>query len=187
MGRDQSIAAVMEREVLAKHRKALMLFGISHMRYGINTSVGIYEARYPHSTYVVADYHGFGEGTPLARFNDVLEKRMTSWPVPSLVPIEDSWLTDLPCVYFDENLSRGDCRGYPGVDALLYVGPRDLLLYEPVPAGIALDTAYMSEVRRRAAVTGKPNGLWNPDKRLEQEALWSVFLYNPPTNRPPRQ
>ena len=182
--RDQSIAAVMEREVLAKHRKALMLYGIGHVRHGTRTAVGRYEARYPHVTLVVVDYHGFGEGTPLARFNDVLEKRMTSWPVPSLVPMQDSWLADLPCAYFDGDLPGGSCRGYPGVDALLYVGPRDLMLYEPIPAGIALDTTYMSEIRRRAAATGNPNGPWNPDPRLEQEARWSIFLSNPPTNRP---
>jgi hypothetical protein len=185
--RDQSIAAVMEREVLAKHRKALMLYGIGHVRHGTRTAVGRYEARYPHVTLIVVDYHGFGEGTPLARFNDALEKRMTSWPVSSLVPMQGSWLADLPCTYFDGDLPGSNCRGYPGVDALLYVGPRDLMLYEPIPAGIALDTAYMSEIRRRAAVTGNPNGPWNPDKKLEQEALWSVFLYNPPTNKPPGQ
>jgi hypothetical protein len=185
--RDQSIAAVLEREVLAKHRKALMLFGIGHVRHGTRTAVGRYEARYPHVTFVVADYHGFGEGTPLEQYNDVLEKRMTSWPVPSLVPMQDSWLADLPCAYFDGDLPRGNCRGYPGVDALLYVGPRDLMLYEPIPAGIALDTTYMSELRRRAAAIGRPNGLWNPDTRLEQEAGWSVFLYTPPTKKKPGQ
>jgi hypothetical protein len=182
--RDESITAVMEREVLAKHRKALMLYGIGHVRHGTRTAVGRYEAHYPHLTLVVVDYHGFGEGTPLERFNDLLEKRMTSWPVPSLVPMQDSWLADLPCAYFDGDLPRGNCRGYPGVDAFLYVGPRDLMLYEPVAAGIVLDTTYMAELRRRAAALGNPDGPWNPDRRLEQEALWSVFLYNPP-NRPP--
>jgi hypothetical protein len=185
--RDRNIAAVLESEVLAKHRKALVLYGINHVRHGLNTAVGMYEARYRNLTFVVADYHGFGEGTPLAQFNDVLEKRMTSWPVPSLVPMQDSWLADLPCTYFDGDLPGSNCRGYPGVDALLYVGPRDLLLYEPIPAGIALDTAYMSELRRRAAAVGRPNGLSNPDPRLEQEARWSVFLYTPPTKKQPEQ
>jgi hypothetical protein len=182
--RDQSIAAVMERDVLAKHRKALLLIGLGHVRHGTRTAVGRYEARYPHATFVIADYHGFGEGTPLARFNNVLEQRMASWPVPSLVPLPGSWLADLPCTYFDGDMLGGTCRGYPGVDALLYVGPRDLLLYEPVPAGIVLDTAYMSEARRRAAVTGNPNGLWNPDMRMGEEARWSAFLYNSPPKRP---
>jgi hypothetical protein len=185
MARDESITAVMESQVLAKHRKALMLYGIGHVRHGLKTAVGMYEARYPHATYVVADYHGFGEGTLLARFNNALEKRMMSWPAPSLVQMQDSWLTDLPCAYFDDRLSASSCRGYSGVDALLYVGPRDLLLYEPIPAGIVLDTAYMSELRRRAAALGNPNGSWNPGPKLNEEAGWSVFLYNPPaTGRP---
>ena len=184
---DEIITAVMEREVLAKHRKALMLYGIGHVRHGTRTAVGRYEARYPNVTLVVVDYHGFGEGTPLARFSDLLEKRMTSWPVPSLVPLPDSWLSDLPCIYFDDRLSGSNCRGYPGVDALLYVGPRDLQLYEPIPAGIALDTVYMAELRRRAVAVGAADGPWNPETKLQQESVWSVFLYNPPAKKPPGQ
>jgi hypothetical protein len=52
---------VASSQVLAKHRKALTLFGINHVRHGINTAVGMYGAHYPHSTYVIADYHGFGD------------------------------------------------------------------------------------------------------------------------------
>jgi len=48
--RDGSIAAVMGREILAKHRRALMLFGINHIRHG-EAAVGRYEARYPGVTF----------------------------------------------------------------------------------------------------------------------------------------
>ncbi len=46
MGRDESIASVIENEVLARHRKALMLFGINHIRHGVG-AVGIYEVTVP--------------------------------------------------------------------------------------------------------------------------------------------
>src|SRR4029077_20703067 len=48
--RDASIAAVMEKEVLAKHRKALMLFGTFHLFHmsGVRPSaVSMYEKDYP--------------------------------------------------------------------------------------------------------------------------------------------
>ncbi|GAC1658824.1 MAG: hypothetical protein NVS9B15_20810 [Acidobacteriaceae bacterium] len=41
--RDISIASVMEKEVLSKHRKALMLFGTAHLLHQGNTAVGLYE------------------------------------------------------------------------------------------------------------------------------------------------
>jgi hypothetical protein len=49
--RNQSIAKVMEREVLSKHRRALMLFGTFHLMHEnpIN-AVGVYEKNYPNST-----------------------------------------------------------------------------------------------------------------------------------------
>lgn len=43
--RDASIAAVVEREVLARHRKALMIFGVRHLMHGGGGAVGMYERR----------------------------------------------------------------------------------------------------------------------------------------------
>jgi len=49
--RDGSIASVMETEVLSKHRKALMLFGIFHLLHGGGPAEGDavtrYERHYP--------------------------------------------------------------------------------------------------------------------------------------------
>jgi len=175
--RDRSIAQVMEREVLARHRKALMLFGINHIRHGM-AAVGRYEASYPGVTLVVAEHHGFGGMTPFARYNDVLEQRMASWPVPSLVMLKGTWLDDLESLYFDPDYVRSEHRGYPGVDAYLYLGPRDLLLMEPAPARTVLDTAYISELRRRAAAVGEPHGPSDPAVTFRRELESSVFLEN---------
>src|ERR1700744_6198029 len=53
-GRDENIAAVMEKEVLSKHRKALMLFGYFHLMHANvldeRSAVSIYEKQYPNST-----------------------------------------------------------------------------------------------------------------------------------------
>lgn len=162
MDRDAVIVAVIEREVLAKHRKALVPFGINHMRHGRGAARRI-EADYPNSMWVVADYHGWGgtgdpnRKSPLAQYNDQLESRMAAWPTRSLVALAGTWLADLPCAYFDANLPAPRCRGYPGVDALLYFGPRDLLVEEPRSPDAVTDTAYATELRRRAAIRAGPS------------------------------
>lgn len=59
MERDVSIASVMEKEVLSRHRKALMLFGIFHLLHGSGPDAGdavtIYERHYPGRTFVISD------------------------------------------------------------------------------------------------------------------------------------
>ena len=40
------------------------------------------------------------------------------------------------------------------VDAILYLGPQDLRLKEQIPADIALDIDYMTELQRRESLTG---------------------------------
>lgn len=175
MGRDESIASVIENEVLARHRKALMLFGINHIRHGVG-AVGIYESRFPGVTLVVAEHHGFGEGTPFARYNDTLEQRMSRWPVPSMISLRGTWLNDLPAGYFDPEDAVGTLHGYPGVDAYVYLGPRDLLLMEPAPAASVLDTAYIAELRRRAASSDGLGGPADPATIVRREMDASVFL-----------
>jgi hypothetical protein len=198
MMRDLSIASVMEKEVLAKHRKALMLFGTGHLFHGDlamgPTAVGRYEKDYPGVTLVVADHRGFGSWTPLAKYNNELEVRMASWPVPSLVQqMKGSWLADLldstystgvisvvtklgkdgkPVTSYSDPLEKGN-KFSTKVDAYLYLGPRDLLLQAPRPAEVLLDRDYMAEMQRRAAVMGGGPRTGASDRD------YNPFLYDP--------
>src|SRR5436309_2041853 len=53
--REASIVSIMEKEVLSKHRKALMLFGTFHLMHEIDDSaVSTYEKDYPHLTFVIS-------------------------------------------------------------------------------------------------------------------------------------
>src|SRR3989442_7775139 len=163
MDRDASIASVMETEVLAKHRKALMIFGVYHLMHGGGGAVGRYERKgYPNATFVIMAHNGFGNHTPLTRYNDELEKRMAAWPVPSLVAIKGTWLADLDYAYFFPD-ERGRNLISTRVDGYLYLGPRDVLLNQPIPAANVLDKDYMAELRRRADRTGGP---------MRPEAIW---------------
>jgi hypothetical protein len=87
------------------------------------------------------------------------------------------------CVLDRGNLFQDDLT-LQVVDAFLYLGPRDLRLFEPTPAAIALDTEYMTELQRREALTAFPG---TPPWSLEvmrdeilQEALHPILEGPPP-------
>jgi hypothetical protein len=118
--RDDSIASVMEKEVLSKHRKALMLFGTFHLLHCGNTAgtfpsaVKLYEKDYPGVTLVIADHEGFGNWTVLAKYNDEFEARMASWPVPTLV----HWTEETRSFSTLDDLRAKSCPGHCGLRLL---------------------------------------------------------------------
>lgn len=200
--REESIASVMKKEVLSKHRKALMLFGTAHLYHGGGAGAGfpsaveLYEKDYPGVTLVIANHVGFFNWTPRAKYNDELEARIGSWPVPSLVlQMKGTWLANL----MDMNQPSGNvffgkkADGEPPdapreevmkaysqrVDAYLYLGPRDLQLREPAPAEVFLDKDYMAELQRRAAIMGGGPIIdqINPEKVLADDS--DPFFYDP--------
>jgi hypothetical protein len=206
LNRDVSIAAVMEKEVLSKHRKALMLFGTAHLFHQEGTAVGIYEKDYPGVTLVIADHTGFGNWTPLAKYNDEFEARMVSWPVPSLVlEMKRTWLADLlDMTYntgdvffgvadsgklpagpapakgtFSEVPAEAGAKFSKMADAYLYLGPRDLLLNEPTPAEVVLDKDYMAELHRRAAIMGGGPIAEQADPGKVSDRDSNPFFYDP--------
>ncbi len=175
-GRDSNIAVVMEREVFAKHRKALMVFGLLHLLHGGSGAVGRYEqAGYRGSTLVVMAHNGFGTGTALRRYDAELERRLARWPVPSLVSLRGTWLDDLPWPYYLDGVRREPPIS-ASVDAYLYLGPGAFLLNDPIPAHVVLDAAYMRELQRRARVRGGPAG---PGDVLREAAYPGVFFNQP--------
>jgi hypothetical protein len=179
MDRDANIAAVLENEVLSKHRKALMLFGWDHVLHG-GGAVGIYEQRYPGVTFSIVNHEGF------ARDNDEMERRMASWPVPSLTPVEETWLAGLDSSYF--GLPPGQ-KGYPGADGYLYLGPRDFLLHQPISSRTVLDSAYIAELQQRAVTIQAPA----EGRRIQRHsssakhnrAYFSMALASSPLAEPP--
>ena len=167
--RDASIASVMEKEALSKHRKALMLFGIFHLMHGAGVGAGnavtIYEKHYPNVTFVISDLGIFDTSSP-----DRSSSPFAAWPVPSLLRAKGSRLgalglshfypptiwTDSACNVYNEFPKNEQKAMSVLVDAFLYLGPQNLRLTEPLPADIALDTDYVTESLRREALAGLP-------------------------------
>ncbi len=150
LDRDATVASVMQKEVLSKHHKALMLFGVFHLFHnnnrapkGLESAVQRYEKDYPGITLVIGDLIVSTDSPAPGR--DELEGRMASWPVPSLVQnIRGTWLEDVDKTYFSKM-----------VDAYLYLGPSSLMLVEPRPAEISLtrDIWRNSTEERRSSRT----------------------------------
>jgi hypothetical protein len=180
--RDASIASVMEKEVLSKHRKALMLFGTFHLMHGIGSAVSIFEKDYPNLTFIVSDLGIFD--TDLHSLSD---SKFATWPIPAVARTKGTWLGALDLTQFvtpPVGINR-DCKvqhGFPDklqkpmedlVDAFLYLGPQDLLLKEKLPADIALDEVHRIESQRVAAMLGFPNASESP-KELDREIVDSA-------------
>ncbi|WP_410622327.1 hypothetical protein [Amycolatopsis sp. cmx-8-4] len=168
--RDPAIVSVLKTQVLQKHRKALLLFGLGHLTHNTGSAVGRLEQEYPGSAFVVADHRGF------LKDNARLEPRLGSWP--SLITLKSSWLGQLDASYFplDRDFPPGT-KGFPGVDAYLYEGPAGTLLREPISARTVLDTDFLTEMRRRAtALEAPPDSLEWPEFFLQRERDSGVLL-----------
>ena len=150
--RDASIASVMTTEVLAKHRKALMLFGAGHLFHddGRGTAVNAYEKTYPGRTFVITTHDGFAAFFDMDRGHR-LEARMRTWPTPSIVLLRGSWLADLDLPYFMWPFpKRMAGKAITDLaDAYLYLGPGTSRTYEKTPATILDDADYIAELSRR--------------------------------------
>lgn len=187
--REASIAAVMEKEVLSKHRKALMLFGDLHLTHGTEKSaVSLYEKDYPNLTFVISGLGSFDTDLPT-----LSSSRFATWPFPSLAMTKGTWLGALGLGdFYPKQVSVDkDCNlhtlEYPQdmqkpmedlFDAVLYLGPQDLRLKEPMPADIALDTDYRMELRRREALPKSPGPATEDAlKQADRETVRSA--YNP--------
>lgn len=167
--RDGSIASVMEREVLAKRRKALMLFGIFHLLHGGGPGQGDavtrYERHYPGRTFVIGEFFDYDPSSVSPR--DVTAPGGV-WP--SLLKTKNSRLgslsldaflqspltTDPDCNVVDAFAGSSSKTVADQIDAFLYLGPQKSQLSEPLPADIALDRAYRTEWLRRMKLVGLP-------------------------------
>ena len=177
--RDTSIASVVEKEVLAKHRKALMLMGTLHLLHGAGAT-GMTEMKYPNSTFVISELGTFGQDLPA-----VSKTLFADWPIPSLARVKGTSLGKLLLKEFlpPPTIIDQDCNPHTDFtgplrkpveelfDAVLYLGPQDLRLWEKVPADIVLDADYMKERRRRATLPGSPTPAVQTSDGLERQIV----------------
>jgi hypothetical protein len=163
--RDSDFAHVVETEVLARHRKALLVIGAGHVLHHpitwkdvhgppAPTVTMILESAHPRAVFVILPHDGYG--TRLPEF----EARMAAWPKPSLARLHGTWLGAVQGkVVFGANIRRvGAAAGedddpYYGfdlqdlADGYLYLGPLSALSRVQWPD--LTGTAYAKEIERR--------------------------------------
>jgi hypothetical protein len=163
--RDSFPAALAEKEILAKGKKALLIWGTGHfwLNAGERTLRNFIEEKHPGALFVVTPYVGYAQKECAARF----ERHIKGWPVPSLAgPIRGSTLEAdiwrkgcnpitkpdaMPADEF-EALTR-DGTGLTA-DALLYLGPRKSLQLGARDPDIIMDLDYRAELARRYLLRG---------------------------------
>src|SRR5580765_5895703 len=97
--RDSYPAAIIKREILAKGKKALVIYGSGHFNmmpdipeeFGIRGLQNLVEDEYPHAFFVVMPYGGFVEKACSVAF----EQTYGNWPTPALAfPVRGSSIED---------------------------------------------------------------------------------------------
>jgi hypothetical protein len=147
-------ARLIENEVLAKGRRALIIYGAWHLVRKAETLdptlAATIEARHPGSLFLVWPHQPDAIGGKTSR----LEPRLRSWPAPSLALVKGTWLGEtvltVPAIRVDGRRQRTVRLRFGRfdelVDAYLYLRPvRSLTQSEPKD----LDAAYLRELQRR--------------------------------------
>ncbi|GAA2022464.1 hypothetical protein GCM10009839_19870 [Catenulispora yoronensis] len=200
--RETTIAKVMETEVFAKHRKALLLIGSNHVRHG-QAAAALWEKDYPNLTYSIATHERFTKDA------ETLEPKLATGAgvlTPTLTNVRGSFLADLDSSVFPDGITDDNTggttdghgpaaanhapgstnasaspqasKGYPGIDGYLYVGPSRLLLSAPISPTTATDQAFLAEAERRAkAIDAPADAPMHPANVINQAAKQSVLLY----------
>jgi len=167
--RDQFAAALVEREVLAKHRRALLIFGSGHVsRDTAFDAYGPVPDRHPNLAELVAARHPgsiFLIWAHMAGWaTRTVDPRFVTWTKPAVALLKGTWL-------------GATNVGPPGqsptleqlADGFLYLGPtRRLTVSKPAPQ-LYGDPMYLRELLRRDQIQGGFNA-------SELEQLRKTFL-----------
>ncbi|HWA90644.1 MAG TPA: hypothetical protein VG889_11450 [Rhizomicrobium sp.] len=178
--RDKAMADTVEREVLAKHRRAFIITGEFHAEKkttdeaeGLRTAQLI-ERRHPGSLFVVVTVP-----------SSAAAEALRMGPAPSFRPARD--VADASFAMTKENWTAATpSKGFKiaeVADGLLYVGG-NAMLYPS--AMIYLDRAYATELRRRTAIVDATSGqnFVAVLDDLVREARDQDSLFNPPPPEP---
>ena len=170
--RDRHAADVIEREVLARGRRAILVFGSGHVqresafddvppRPRAPNLIELLEAEHPGAAFLVtADW-----------MSPALDARLARWSPPTLLSLRG---TSLGQVHSPAQAPSLESLA----DAFLYLGPAASLTTSTPAPEIYADTAYLRELLRRDAIQGGMNA-------AELHRLAVRFLKaNRPSRRP---
>jgi hypothetical protein len=182
--RDSNPAAIIKREILAKGKKALVIYGAGHfdmpdmpVEFRVRSLQTLVEEDYPDAFFIVLPYWGFVEKACSVAF----EQTYRDWPTPAMAfPVRGSTIEDAlskrgchastpsnPVINLPNKTAAelAEIRAKVAIaeehmlsgmngDALLYLGPAATLTRTPQEPSIYLDAAYRAEINRRNQIRG---------------------------------
>ena len=175
--RDQYPADLIAAQILAKKKKALVIYGTSHF-YAERRLKALVEQRQPGAFFLVTLYSGFIEKS----CSDAFERVTNDWHHPTLaVPVRHTNLNGLlrapgchfwPASAFSFPPNETDSEkakevadiedwssGVAG-DALLYLGPATSLTQSPLAPDLYIDADFRKEIDRRFFIMGGEHLTW---------------------------
>jgi hypothetical protein len=147
--RDRYPAELIKSQILAKHRKALVIYGSLHF-FGLEALKPLVEQSYRRVFFVVTPYMGSQNKAD----SDSFEQNMERWR--NRMFATESKGTKALLVTEDQS---PEAVG----DALLYLGPAASLTQSPIAPDLYLDAAFRMEINRRSLiVSGAPLEMTKP-------------------------
>jgi hypothetical protein len=140
--RDAFYTARVEREVLARKGKALLIVGGSHLTLDRHSVGGLLEQRHPGATWRVRVHTDFGHR------DAALEGRMAVWPQPAYAELAGTWL----------HQHEGE-----SFHAMLWFGPHSALTQDVPSYEQVREPGLWKELRRRTILRF---GRWMPGSVL---------------------
>ncbi len=136
MDRDRHATEVLRRETLAKHRRALVIFGGGHLTRRPASIVGRLERAGGTRVFTITNATRQSFETLLA-----LQPDAASWTVPSLAMTAGTVLEQ---------------RELADFDAVLFLGPPSAMSNSRLPRSLCEDAGYIAMRRERMALSGVP-------------------------------
>jgi hypothetical protein len=133
--RDRYAAEVIEREVLAKQRRALVIYGGGHLFRMGQSLVSLLERNGRTRVFTITT-----PGEPTFDLVKSLQPGVMSWPAPSIAKLEGTVLQNRELIYYD---------------AFLYLGPPSSWTFSRLSSQLCSDKAYVQMRLERLAVLGQ--------------------------------
>jgi hypothetical protein len=136
MDRDRHTAEVVRREVIARQRRALVIYGDMHLTRRATSLVGRLESDPSVRVFTIK--------TATRRAYDTLtalQPGAASWPVPSFALTAGTPLAQ---------------QDFSDFDAMLYLGPTSAMTYSRYPQSLCDDANYIAMRRQRMSLAGVP-------------------------------
>jgi hypothetical protein len=171
-------ADVIRQEVLAKQRRALVIYGEGHLVRQGRSIVQTLESASAIKIFTIATPISMPTATPLRTF----QADAGSWPVPSIAMLRGTVLgvPDIAAYFTPGPMTRGGKPATTGqqqkplpslqdqFDALLYIGEPSTITMSRLSPQRCADAAYMEMRRARIAMMPPPMSA-GLDERLKQE------------------